>query len=133
MTVAVDYEKLGELIDGYGGIAADDLHALPKIEPRPESEAFKGDTRDLLVAELRRENVRLRKAEESFHMQYRLRCDEQTKQLVVERDRLQEDNRRLRAVLAQLELVLIGLRDGLPVTALSGADGCDDLLGGPRE
>ena len=28
--MAVDLDKLGELIDGYGGIAADDLNALPQ-------------------------------------------------------------------------------------------------------
>jgi hypothetical protein len=84
MTVAVDFEKLGELIDGYGGISADDLSALPVLV----------DTRD--------EEIALLKAEIG----------------------------RLRTALAQVELVLIGLRDGLSVTALSGADGCDDLLGG---
>jgi len=57
--MAVDYEKLGELIDGYGGIAADDLHALPEV----------CDTRDeeimLMRAEimlLKAANARLRKA-----------------------------------------------------------------------
>lgn len=50
--MAVDYEKLGELIDGYGGIAADDLAALPSVS----------DTRDEEIALLRSENVRLRDA-----------------------------------------------------------------------
>ena len=50
--MAVDYEKLGELIDGYGGIAADDLHALPEVR----------DTRDDEITLLRAENVRLREA-----------------------------------------------------------------------
>jgi hypothetical protein len=50
--MAVDYEKLGELIDGYGGIAADDLHALPEVR----------DTRDDEITLLRDENVRLREA-----------------------------------------------------------------------
>lgn len=50
--MAFDYEKLGELIDGYGGIAADDLHALPEVR----------DARDEEVALLRAENVRLRQA-----------------------------------------------------------------------
>jgi len=50
--MAVDYEKLGELIDGYGGISADDLHALPEVR----------DARDEEVALLRAENVRLRQA-----------------------------------------------------------------------
>lgn len=48
----VDYEKLGELIDGYGGIAADDLHALPSV----------ADTRDEEIALLKDENKRLRQA-----------------------------------------------------------------------
>ena len=50
--MAVDYEKLGELIDGYGGIAADDLHALPSV----------ADTRDEEIALLKDENKRLRQA-----------------------------------------------------------------------
>ena len=74
--MAVDYEKLGELIDGYGGIAADDLHALPEIR----------DTRDEEIALLRAENARLR------------------------------------TVLAEVELALIGLRGGI------ADDG--DILGG---
>ena len=52
MTVAVDFEKLGELIDGYGGISADDLHALPAVR----------DARDEELKLLRDENVRLREA-----------------------------------------------------------------------
>ena len=48
--MAVDYEKLGELIDGYGGIAADDLAALPAVS----------DARDDEIMLLRAENVRLR-------------------------------------------------------------------------
>ena len=82
----VDYDKLGELIDGYGGISADDLAALP------------------VLADERDDEIALLKAE----------------------------NNRLRAALAEVELVLIGLRDGFSVTALKGADGCDDLLGGSR-
>jgi len=50
--MAVDYEKLGELIDGYGGIAADDLHALPEV----------CDTRDEEIMLMRAENARLRQA-----------------------------------------------------------------------
>lgn len=50
--MAVDYQRLGELIDGYGGISADDLHALPDVR----------DTKDDEVALLRAENVLLRKA-----------------------------------------------------------------------
>ena len=84
--MAVNYDKLGELIDGYGGISADDLSALPVLV----------DARDDEIALLKVENSRLRSA------------------------------------LAEVELVLIGLRDGFSVTTLSGADGCDDLLGGPR-
>lgn len=73
--MAVDYERLGELIDGYGGISADDLHALPDVR----------DTRDEEITLLRAENVRLREA------------------------------------LAEVELILAGLRGGI-------ADG-DDILG----
>lgn len=65
--MAVDYEKLGELIDGYGGIAADDLHALPEVR----------DTRDDEITLLRDENVRLREA------------------------------------LAEVELILVGIRGGI--------------------
>ncbi len=50
--MAVDYEKLGELIDGCGGIAADDLEALPVV----------ADTRAEEIALLRDENARLRQA-----------------------------------------------------------------------
>lgn len=50
--MAVDFEKLGELIDGYGGISADDLHALPAVR----------DARDEELKLLRDENVRLREA-----------------------------------------------------------------------
>lgn len=56
MTVAVDYEKLGELIDGYGGISADDLSALPVLV----------DTRDEEIALLKAENDRFRSAVELF-------------------------------------------------------------------
>jgi hypothetical protein len=48
----VDYDKLGELIDGYGGISADDLAALPAVS----------DERDSEVDLLRAENVKLREA-----------------------------------------------------------------------
>lgn len=120
--MAVNYEKLGELIDGYGGISADDLHALHHVP----------DTRDDEIASLREANKRLREAEDDFQMRYRARCDEQTKKLDVEREQLKEENNRLRAALAEVELVLIGLRDGFSVTTLSGAHGCDDLLGGSR-
>lgn len=50
--MAVDYQRLGELIDGYGGISADDLHALPDVR----------DTKDDEITLLRAENVRLREA-----------------------------------------------------------------------
>ena len=78
----VDYDKLGEVIDGYGGISADDLHALPSV----------ADTRDEEIALLRDENARLRQA------------------------------------LAEVELILTGLRGGIV-----GDDSDDsDLLGGMR-
>ena len=70
--MAVDYQKLGELIDGYGGISADDLHALPEVR----------DTRDDEITLLRAENVRLREA------------------------------------LAEVELILVGIRGGV------ADDGC---------
>lgn len=54
--MAVDYEKLGELIDGYGGISADDLSALPVLV----------DTRDEEIALLKAENDRFRSAVELF-------------------------------------------------------------------
>lgn len=65
--MAVDYQRLGELIDGYGGVSADDLHALPEVR----------DTREEEVTLLRSENVRLRQA------------------------------------LAEVELILVGLRGGI--------------------
>lgn len=73
--MAVDYQRLGELIDGHGGVAADDLHALPDVR----------DTRDDEITLLRSENVRMREA------------------------------------LAEVELILTGLRGGI-------ADG-GDILG----
>ena len=73
--MAVDYQRLGELIDGHRGISADDLHALPDVR----------DTKDDEVARLRAEIVRLRQA------------------------------------LAEVELILTGLRGGI-------ADG-GDILG----
>lgn len=73
----VDYDKLGELIDGYGGIAADDLHSLSEIR----------DALDDEIAPLRAENARLRQA------------------------------------LAEVELILVGLRGGIE----SGKDDCDIL------
>lgn len=51
--MAIDYDKLGELIDGYGGISADDLNALPEVH---QTEI------DLELNRLRCENKRLRKA-----------------------------------------------------------------------
>ncbi len=63
----VDYEKLGELIDGYGGIAADDLEALP------------------VVADARSDEIAL----------------------------LRDENARLRQALAEVELILTGLRGGI--------------------
>ena len=50
--MAVDYGKLGELIDGYGGIAVDDLNALQEVR----------DPRDDEITRLRDENCRLREA-----------------------------------------------------------------------
>lgn len=39
--MVVDYAKLGELIDGYGGISADDLDDLPVVaDPRAEEIAL---------------------------------------------------------------------------------------------
>ncbi len=77
--MAVDLDKLGELIDGYGGIAADDLNALPQ-------------------------NVLSR--------QY-----EQAEEVAL----LRAENAKLRAALAEVELILTGLRGGI-------ADG-GDILG----
>lgn len=49
--MAVDYEKLGELIDGYCGVATADVAALPT-----------SDVRDDEIALLRADNARLREA-----------------------------------------------------------------------
>ena len=76
--MAVDLDKLGELIDGYGGIAADDLNALPQ-------------------------NVVNRKYEQAEEVAL-----------------LRSENARLRAALAEVELILTGLRGGI-------ADGGDAL------
>lgn len=75
--MVVDYDKLGEVIDGYGGIFADDLEALPAV----------ADTRSDEIALLRDENARLRRA------------------------------------LAEVELILTGLRGGC-------SEDDSDLLGG---
>lgn len=81
--MAVDYEKLGELIDGYGGIAADDLNALPEVR----------DTRDEELTLLRAENVRLRQA------------------------------------LAEVELILTGLRGGIAVAGgTMGSAACNNAF-----
>lgn len=71
--MAVDLNKLGELIDGYGGIAADDLNALPNVVNRQHEQA---------------EEVALLRAE----------------------------NAKLRAALADVELILTGLRGGIVYT-----------------
>lgn len=64
--MAVDYEKLGELIDGYGRIAADDLHALPAVsDARDEEIALLRDENEILRSTIIRsdaENVQLREA-----------------------------------------------------------------------
>lgn len=49
--MAVDFDKLGELIDGYWGVATADVAALPT-----------SDARDEELKLLRDENVRLREA-----------------------------------------------------------------------
>lgn len=54
--MAVDYDKLGEVIDGYGGISADDLEALPAV----------ADTRSNEIALLRDENARLQDVAETL-------------------------------------------------------------------
>lgn len=54
--MAVDLNKLGELIDGYGGIAADDLNALPQNVVNRQYEQAEE------VALLRAENAKLRSA-----------------------------------------------------------------------
>ncbi len=51
LQMAVDYEKLGELIDGYCGVATADVAALPT-----------SDVRDDEIALLRADNARLREA-----------------------------------------------------------------------
>ena len=62
----VDYNKLGELIDGYGGRAADDLHALPEMsDVRDDEIALLRDENEILRSTIIRsdaENVRLREA-----------------------------------------------------------------------
>ena len=77
--MAVDYENLGELIDGYGGISADDLDDLP------------------VVADPRAEEIAL----------------------------LIDESARLRRSLAEVELILRGLRGGC-------SEDDSDLLGGLR-
>lgn len=84
--MAVDLDKLGELIDGYGGIAADDLNALPQ-------------------------NV--------VNRQY-----EQAEEVAL----LRSENAKLREALAEVELILSGLR-GRIVYAENNQDQ-SDILGG---
>ena len=91
--MAVDYEKLGELIDGYGGIAADDLHALPEV----------CDTRDEEIMLMRADNARL----------LRQALAEVDLILVGLRGVMRAENARLRQALAEVELILVGLRGGI--------------------
>ena len=91
--MAVDYEKLGELIDGYGGIAADDLHALPEV----------CDTRDEEIMLMRADNARL----------LRQALAEVELILVGLRGVMRAENARLRQALAEVELILVGLRGGI--------------------
>lgn len=62
----VDYEKLGELIDGYGGISADDLHALPSVADAREDEIARTNDENKqmreALADVEDENKRLREA-----------------------------------------------------------------------
>ena len=88
--MAVDYEKLGELIDGYGGIAADDLHALPEV----------CDTRDEEIMLMRADNARL----------LRQALAEVDLILVGLRGVMRAENARLRQALTEVELILVGLR-----------------------
>ena len=90
--MAVDYEKLGELIDGYGGIAADDLHALPEV----------CDTRDEEIMLMRADNARLRQALAEVDLI-----------LVGLRGVMRAENDRLRQALTEVELILVGLRGGI--------------------
>ncbi len=64
--MAVDYEKLGELIDGYDGIAADDLHALPSVADAREDEIARTNDENKqmreALADVEDENKRLRQA-----------------------------------------------------------------------
>ena len=91
--MAVDYEKLGELIDGYGGIAADDLHALPEV----------CDTRDEEIMLMRADNARL----------LRQALAEVELILVGLRGVMRAENDRLRQALTEVELILVGLRGGI--------------------
>lgn len=54
--MVVDLDKLGELIDGYGGISADDLSALPQNVVNRQHE------HDEEVTFLRAENAKFRSA-----------------------------------------------------------------------
>lgn len=51
----------------------------------------------------------LERERDAFYMDYRMKCDEQTKSLCVERDALQADNERLREI---TELLLIARQIG---------------------
>ena len=101
----VDLNKLGELIDGYGGISADDLDALPSLADARDADIA---SRYNEVALLRDENARLRQS-----------ADARNKEIV----RLRDENASLRQALAEVELILVGLRSGIV-----GDD--SDILGG---
>jgi len=100
----VDYNKLGELIDGYGGIAADDLHAPPEMSDARDDEIDvrdrfiydweRSDTRDDEIALLRDENEILRST-------------------IIRSD---AENVQLREALAHVEVVLTILRGAVCYT-----------------
>ncbi len=107
----VDYEKLGELIDGYGGISADDLGALPEVDDSDGAS---------LVGSLGRENAKLRAQ----------LCDlrlERGNYINDEMARLRADNKRLREALAEVELILTSLPSRILPAGIN--DGVGDVLG----
>lgn len=65
LQMAVDYEKLGELIDGYWGVATADVAALPTSDVRDDEIALLRDENEILRSTIIRsdaENVQLREA-----------------------------------------------------------------------
>ncbi len=105
----VDYEKLGELIDGYDGISADDLHALPSV----------ADAREDEIARTNDENKQMREALADV--------EDENKRLREALADVEDENKRLREALAEVEMILTSLPSRILPAGIN--DGVGDVLG----